>query len=450
MDMNPSASAHFLEIKKEIAASYPDFQERATRAWGEILVELTLVTDAIKKAGQEYIPQVKFSELDKLSSEEIARIKRTGTVVIKDIVDDEQARAWKDSLAAFVKANPGVDGFPVDDKQFFQLYWTQAQVQARAHPNMLKASTWLNNLYHERPGTATVEGVDLNVPLSYADRFRMRHPGVAWEFHPPHIDGGSIERWEDRSFRTCFHDILSGDWRKHDAYDITGRINARASLYKRPGQATVFRTFQGWLAVSPTGPSQGTLKVFPDVLLSNSYLILRPFFKPLVPTSSVEAMDPKNWEFDISTPEFPGILPRGTGFAGPRPTPEKHPNLRLEDSMTSVPTVNPGDAVFWHCDVVHAVETMHTGSEDASGMSPDSGGRKVIDVRRLVMYIPAVPKTPMNQAYVERQRECFLKGIRPPDFPQGVNETDWTGIGTEQDIKEPAGRIAMGLPIAVA
>jgi hypothetical protein len=31
-------------------------------------------------------------------------------VVIKDVVDDEQARAWKTSLEEFVKANPQSDG----------------------------------------------------------------------------------------------------------------------------------------------------------------------------------------------------------------------------------------------------------------------------------------------------------------------------------------------------
>jgi hypothetical protein len=44
-------------------------------------------------------------------------------------------------------------------------------------------------------------------------------------------------------------------------------------------QSSVFRTFQGWLALSATSPSHGTLQVFPDVKLSNAYLMLRPFFR---------------------------------------------------------------------------------------------------------------------------------------------------------------------------
>ena len=35
--------------------------------------------------------------------------------------------------------------------------------------------------------------------------------------------------------------------------------------------------------------------------------------------------------------------------------------------MVSVPKVNPGDTVYWHCDVVHAVEQEHIGSGESAG-----------------------------------------------------------------------------------
>ena len=63
---------------------------------------------------------------------------------------------------------------------------------ARAHPNVLAASVWLNKLYHVPSGSVNEKlEVDLEAPLSYADRFRMRHPGVQWNAHPPHVDGTS-------------------------------------------------------------------------------------------------------------------------------------------------------------------------------------------------------------------------------------------------------------------
>ena len=43
-------------------------------------------------------------------------------------------------------------------------------------------------MYHSR-GEDKLDNVDLSTPLSYADRFRMRHPGGRWTVHPPHVDG---------------------------------------------------------------------------------------------------------------------------------------------------------------------------------------------------------------------------------------------------------------------
>lgn len=62
------------------------------------------------------------------------------------------------------------------------------------------------------------------------------------------------------------------------------------------------------------------------------------------------------------------------------------------------------------------------------------------------MYIPAVPLTPQNQAYIERQRDRFLQGRqRPPDFPKGPAEGDFVGVADEGDVVHLVGRRAMGL-----
>ncbi|KAH9902605.1 DUF1479-domain-containing protein [Cubamyces lactineus] len=421
----------FVELKKEIAGSYPDFEARVTKAWGEILQELEKVTKEIASKGSQNVPEVNFSELGNLSPERVEEIKRKGSVVIRDVVDDAEAKEWQAWLREYVTKNPDIEGFPDHDKQFFQLYWTKSQVRARAHPNVLETTKWLNQMYHVKSGE-NVENVDLTTPLNYADRFRIRHPGMQWDAHPPHVDGGSIERWEDQVFRNCFADILSGNWREHDPYDLRNRINARSSLYKRPNQSTVFRTYQGWLALSETAPKEGTLQVFPNVLLSNAYIVLRPFFTPKE-GKSAESFAPEDWQFDISNPDFPGIYSLGQAFTGPRPNTNSHPHLRLDETMVSVPKVYPGDMVFWHCDVVHAVEKQHAGKEDST-----------------VMYIPAVPYTPANAAYVERQRESFLKGLSPPDFPVTKGEGHCVGVGREDDIENPVAKRAMGFTIQVA
>jgi hypothetical protein len=48
---------------------------------------------------------------------------------------------------------------------------------------------------------------------------------------------------------------------------------------------------------SETGPSEGTLRVFPDVLLSNAYILLRPFFRSTAALGSADLLDPNNWTF---------------------------------------------------------------------------------------------------------------------------------------------------------
>ncbi len=48
-----SESSHLIHIKGEIASSYPDFEERVTQAWADILVELKKVTQEIRAGGSE-------------------------------------------------------------------------------------------------------------------------------------------------------------------------------------------------------------------------------------------------------------------------------------------------------------------------------------------------------------------------------------------------------------
>ncbi|KAI0032542.1 hypothetical protein K488DRAFT_78436 [Vararia minispora EC-137] len=435
--LDPQLPARFADLKLEIASSYgPDFESCITRAWGEIIEELDKATTKIADEGTEIIPQVSLSELDSLTPSQLDNIKKRGCVVIKDVVPDTEAAGWKTELQQFAKDNPTCPGFPPTDKQFFYIYWSKPQVEARSHPGVLKASAWLNGLYHIK-GSKQLQGVDLKTPLTYADRYRIRKPGGLWEAHPPHVDGGSIERWEDETFRTCFEAILRGDWRTHDPYDLDGRIKARSSMYGRPNQASIFRTYQGWLAMRQpeTGPHQGTIRFFPDVLLSNAYMILRPFFRPKATPASDDPLAAENWEYDLSSPDFPGIyaLRDGKGYTGPRPNTETHPHFRLEKTMTAVPNVKPGDMVFWHCDLVHDVEREHEGIHDSA-----------------VMYIPAVPTTVQNLEYLTRQRDTFERGVTPPDFPLADPEATYIGVGRPEHIQGDLGRHAMGYSVSAA
>jgi len=284
----------FLQLKQELANTYPNFEARVTQTWQEILLELDHVTSRIAKTGPDYVPIIEFNQLDQIDHDKLEELKRRGTFVVRQVVPESEASEWRADLKQWIAANPNAEGTPADNPQYFQIFYTKPQVAARAHSNVLKVQSWCNRLYTHSQDT---EPVDLDQPLTYVDRFRMREPGFAWGAHPPHMDGGAIERWRDPTFRQAFEKILQGEWRSHNPYHLKGRVGARTSTEGQPNQASIFRTFQGWLAVSNTGPGEGTLKVFPDILLSTAYIMLRPFFASTVPPDHPAALAVENWRY---------------------------------------------------------------------------------------------------------------------------------------------------------
>jgi hypothetical protein len=217
---------------------------------------------------------------------------------------------------------------------------------------------------------------------------RIRQPGDSKFTLGPHIDGGSVERWEDDGFRSVFGNIFRGGngWALHDPYDATPRLSAKQDMYHSPNACSIFRPWQGWTSLSFTGPDQGTLRVLPMLKLATAYIMLRPFFR-------INPRDMDDWDVDVDSPVFPGSSIGKTQELNDK----THPHLRLDRSMVSIPHVAPGDQVYcelyvlldpmlfnwlkWlpltgHCDLVHAVEAIHRGDSDSS-----------------VFYIPAVPLT---------------------------------------------------------
>ncbi|CAE6529377.1 unnamed protein product [Rhizoctonia solani] len=406
----------FAELKRSLISA--ENEDKLVESWNKLLVALKDRTEEIKKTGSPIIPQVEFNELSSLEPSKIEEIKRTGCVVIRGVIDEPTAAGYKVQLEEYIRSNPETRGFPAGNMQFFEMFWSESQLRARSHPNVLSAAVWLNSLFHARETSA----VSLSTPLMYADRFRIRKAG------------GSIERWEDPGLRKCFQSILSGDWDKHDPFDLTHRLEGNSDIYHRPNQCSVFRTWQGWLAMSSTGPGEGTIRFFPDLALSTAYIMLRPFFKPV--DGNAANLDPSNWTMDVnSSPEFQGVKREldsdGTeSFRSISLNNLSHPHLNLDHCMTSTPKVKPGDMVFWHCDLIHSVESEHNGTEDSS-----------------VMYIPAVPVTATNAAYVARQRDAFLAGMPPSDFTQypDTGESQFAFKGLPEHIQSSEGQSAMGL-----
>jgi len=124
-------------------------------------------------------------------------------------------------------------GFPPENIQAYEVYNSKPQIYARTHVSLLNTQRALLSLWHSSP-TAPI---DFTTPISYFDRLRMRTPGDRSFTLGPHIDGGSVERWEDTAFRRVWTKIICGGqngWEAFDPFDATWRVNARQDLYNAP------------------------------------------------------------------------------------------------------------------------------------------------------------------------------------------------------------------------
>ena len=108
--------------------------------------------------------------------------------------------------------------------------------------------------------------------FAYADRIRRRQPGDTTLGLSPHMDSGSYERWCDPAYQAIYHLIYEGDIEGFDPWKAAFRTQTRE--YASPSVCSMFRTFQGWTALTPQGPGDGTLSLLP-IAKSISYFLLR-------------------------------------------------------------------------------------------------------------------------------------------------------------------------------
>ena len=84
---------------------------------------------------------------------------------------------------------------------------------------------------------------------------------------PARSSAGSIP-----ATRASTRRVFAGDWRGYDPFDARHRLETRE--IPSPAVASVFRTYQGWTALTQQGPKDGTLRVIP-IAEGISYVLLR-------------------------------------------------------------------------------------------------------------------------------------------------------------------------------
>ena len=386
-------------------------REALKRAFGEVTDHVRRAVDAIRAdvaRGRPVVPEIDYGDIRSGSVSEESRqaIRRTGCAVVRGVFPVSVASDWFAELGAYLEANHyeqrevekrGLDSYfsalQAGKPQIFNVYWSKPQVMARQDLKLAETRAFLNRLW-------TYQGVfDPDKQCAYADRARRRQPGDKTFGLSPHMDAGTVERWIDSGYQQVYASVFAGDWRRYDPFDGTHRLKTRE--LPSPAVCSVFRTYQGWTALTRQGPRDGTLRLIP-IADGISYVLLRAL------------------QDDVAEDDLCGAKPgRALGVS-----PEWHPELI--PGLVSIPEVQPGDTVWWHPDVCHAVGDEHTGEEDAS-----------------VIYIGSAPDCAKNRAYLPQQKATFLAGRSAPDFAAMDFEVDFQGRATEHDLTE-LGRQQMG------
>ena len=402
-----NVSDRIVDFKRKMAPR----RDALKRAYASVTDHVRRATEIIHTevaAGRPVIPEVEYADIKNSKVSEAARqaIRSTGCVVVRGVFPEALAREWFAEVGEYLETNRyearevekrSLDKYfsalKAGKPQIFNIYWSKPQVLARQDPKLAETRAFLDHLWK-------FEGVfNPDRQCTYADRARRRAPGDKTLGLSPHMDAGTVERWIDPGYQLVYDKVFNGDWRGYDPFDATDRLKTRE--IPSPAVCSMFRTYQGWTALTQQGPHDGTLRLIP-IAEGICYVLLRAM------------------QDDVGESDLCGAMPgRALGVSS-----EWHPDLM--PGLVSIPEVMPGDAVFWHTDICHAVGDEHAGREYAS-----------------VLYIGSAPDCPKNRAYLPKQKQAFLDGRSAPDFAAMDFEVDFQGRATEKDLTD-LGRAQMG------
>ncbi len=347
------------ELKKQLRAQTGDVDALFSQISSKIEQRIAEAKADERRTGSAW-PIVPVQDIvnGKVSDETRALIKRRGCVVIKQHFSRDQALAWDQSMLDYLDANhfdqqyrgPGDNFFgslEASRPEIYPIYWSHAQMQARQSDEMMQVQSFLNRLWKfESQGQ---RWFDPDVSVIYPDRIRRRLPGTTSKGLGAHTDSGALERWLLPAYQNVFRELFNGNIDAWDPWDAAHRTEVHEYDVPNTTKCSVFRTFQGWTALSDMIPDQGLLHVVP-VPEAMAYILLRPLLS------------------DVPDDELCGVAPGRV-----LPVNEKwHPHLIK--GLSSVPALEAGDSVWWHCDVIHSVAPV----ENQQGWGN-------------VMYIPAAP-----------------------------------------------------------
>ncbi len=254
------------------------------KAFGEVTDHVKRAAEKIQAdaaAGRSVVPEVQYADIrdGKVTEEKKAAIRRTGCAVVRGVYPEAMANDWFAEVGAYLEDNHyeekeiekrSLDKYfsalKAGKPQIFNVYWSKPQVNARQGASLAATRAFLDRLWK-------YEGVfDPDLQCAYADRVRRRQPGDKTLGLSPHMDAGTVERWIDPGYQRVYDRVFAGDWRGYDPFDGTHRLETQE--IPSPAVASVFRTYQGWTALTRQGPKDGTLRLIP-IAEGISYVLLR-------------------------------------------------------------------------------------------------------------------------------------------------------------------------------
>jgi len=369
---------------------------------------------ATRARGEEVWPVVRYTDIanDTVDPATLELLQRRGCLIVRGHFERDQALAWDADIVDYVESNrffetyrgPGDDFFgSVGSKpEIYPIYWSPAQMQARQSERMARVQQFLNQRWtnekpSEQPG---VRWFDPDRDSLYPDRIRRRPEGANSAGLGAHLDAGTLDLWMTQSYQRAFRHLFDGTVEQYDPWDASYRTDG--PQYAGTTMCAAFRTFQGWTALSDMANDQGVLHTVP-IAAAFGYLLLRPLLS------------------DVADDDMCGV-----NINKVFPVKEQWHALLL-DAISGIPDVQAGDSVWWHCDMVHSVAPV---------TNQQGWGN--------VMYIPAAPWCPRNEAYASSVREAFLTGSSPTDFPEEHYEQTWTNRFQPEDLNR-TGRRGLGL-----
>lgn len=461
----------FATIKRRLIQG----REAAIEAsWRRLLIALKDEIDHLQSRGTELVPTINFADID--DPAKVAPfgrdLKRYGVALVRGVVSQAQTETWIRQTREYITRNRDhIRPTIPQDPTCFELFWTPAQCAIRAHPAVLRVQKWAMKSFWETKGTdADISRIATRFPISYADRLRIHDGSIMGNIsaaatsattsatstprstpHPPlngnsaadslsasaastliaQVDNGSLERWEPDGYGRggAYEAIFRGDWESFDPWDPSGRINVTQDLYNGAGACSIFRMFQGILALTSGEPA--SIRVLPSPKLAVAYFLLRPFFSPTrvkappavgadEDSASPEVLaeweaflHPDNWALDD---EQSTIIHGAVPGHAQRITELWHPHLRLRRSLVEIPTLQAGDYVLWHCDAAYSIMTSAT-TPASTPHQPTAAPPSML------MYTPACPLTQTNALFLARQRKAFVQGQPGPDFDAAGRST---------------------------